>query len=144
MPPLSAESGFSRNQIPGFYGRFLSNLLQNSIESMAEIRKICRKNLWLKSVDSAVGFRGIYIKFWRILYHFICHQLPRKHQNAVWILRWIIFYKIQWISVANLETDVTWSMELDERVWPKIRHLAPLEGCICAFEECVYWGQKVP
>ena len=30
------------------------------------------------------------------------------------------------------------------RVQPKIRHLAPLDGCTCAFEEWVYWGQKVP
>ena len=30
------------------------------------------------------------------------------------------------------------------RVLPKIRHLAPLDGCACAFEECVYGGRKVP
>ena len=30
------------------------------------------------------------------------------------------------------------------RVRPKIRHLAPLDGCSCAFEERVYWGRKVP
>ena len=30
------------------------------------------------------------------------------------------------------------------RVRPKIRHLAPLDGCACAFEECVYGGRKVP
>ena len=30
------------------------------------------------------------------------------------------------------------------RVQQKIRHLAPLEGCACAFEESVYGGQKVP
>ena len=29
------------------------------------------------------------------------------------------------------------------RVWPKIRHLAPLDGCACAFEEWVYGGPKV-
>ena len=27
---------------------------------------------------------------------------------------------------------------------PKIRHLAPLDGCACAFEELVYGGRKVP
>ena len=31
-----------------------------------------------------------------------------------------------------------------QRVRPKIRHLAPLEGCVCAFEEWVYGGQNVP
>ena len=30
------------------------------------------------------------------------------------------------------------------RVRPKIRHLAPLNGCACAFEEQVYGGRKVP
>ena len=28
------------------------------------------------------------------------------------------------------------------RVWQNIRHLAPLDGCACAFEEWVYRGQK--
>ena len=30
------------------------------------------------------------------------------------------------------------------RVQPKIRHLAPLDGCACAFEEWVYGGRKAP
>ena len=30
------------------------------------------------------------------------------------------------------------------RVRPKIRHLAPLDGCTCAFEEWVYGGRKEP
>ena len=30
------------------------------------------------------------------------------------------------------------------RVQPKIRHLAPLDGCTCAYEEWVYGGRKVP
>ena len=30
------------------------------------------------------------------------------------------------------------------RVRPKFRHLAPLDGCACAFEERVYGGRKVP
>ena len=30
------------------------------------------------------------------------------------------------------------------RVRPKIRHLAPLDGCACTFEEWVYGGRKVP
>ena len=30
------------------------------------------------------------------------------------------------------------------RVCPKVRHLAPLVGCACAFEERVYGGRKVP
>ena len=29
-------------------------------------------------------------------------------------------------------------------VQPKIRHLAPLDGCACVFEEWVYRGRKVP
>ena len=34
--------------------------------------------------------------------------------------------------------------ESRRRFRPKIRHLAPLDGCACAFEEWVYGGQKVP
>ena len=30
------------------------------------------------------------------------------------------------------------------RVRQKIRYLDPLDDCACAFEECVYGGQKVP
>ena len=30
------------------------------------------------------------------------------------------------------------------RVQPKIRHLAPLDGCACAFGEWLYGGRKVP
>ena len=30
------------------------------------------------------------------------------------------------------------------RVKLKIRHLAPLDGCTCVFEEWIYGGQKVP
>ena len=31
-----------------------------------------------------------------------------------------------------------------QRVRPNIRHLAPLDGCACVFEEWIYGGQKVP
>ena len=34
--------------------------------------------------------------------------------------------------------------ESRRKVRPKIRHLAPLDGCACAFKEWVYGGQKVP
>ena len=37
----------------------------------------------------------------------------------------------------------TWSIEVD-KVQPTIRHLAPLDGCTCTFEEWVYGGRKVP
>ena len=30
------------------------------------------------------------------------------------------------------------------RVWSKLRHLAPLDGCACAIEEWVYGGRKEP
>ena len=30
------------------------------------------------------------------------------------------------------------------RVWPKIRHLAPPDGCACVFEEWVYGRRKIP
>ena len=47
-------------------------------------------------------------------------------------------------SRQSLHCSHTWSMEVDERVRPKIRRLAPLDVCACAFEEWVYGGRKVP
>ena len=44
----------------------------------------------------------------------------------------------------SLRCSHTWSMEVDEGYQPKIRHLAPLDGCKCVFEEWVYGGWKVP
>ena len=38
----------------------------------------------------------------------------------------------------------TWRYGSRRRVRPNIRHLAPLDGCACAFEEWIYGGQKVP
>ena len=35
-------------------------------------------------------------------------------------------------------------MEEDVGSDKKIRHLDPLDGCACAFEELVYGGRKVP
>ena len=35
-------------------------------------------------------------------------------------------------------------MEVDEGSDQKIRHLAPMDGRACAFEERVYGGRKVP
>ena len=32
---------------------------------------------------------------------------------------------------ASLRCSHTWSMEVDNWVWPKIIHLAPLDGCTC-------------
>ena len=31
-----------------------------------------------------------------------------------------------------------------QRVWWKMEHLAPLDGCACVFEEWIYGGRKVP
>ena len=41
----------------------------------------------------------------------------------------------------SLFADMTYGSR--RRVRSKIRHLAPLDGCACAFEEWVYGGRKV-
>ena len=46
-------------------------------------------------------------------------------------------------SRQSLRCSHTWSMEVDEGSYQKSRHLAPLDGCACVFEEWVYGGQKV-
>ena len=35
-------------------------------------------------------------------------------------------------------------MEVDEGSDQTIRHITPLGGCACVFEECIYGGRKVP
>ena len=45
-------------------------------------------------------------------------------------------------SRQSLRCSLTWSMEVRQRVRPKIRCLAPFDGCACTFEEWVYGGQK--
>ena len=45
-------------------------------------------------------------------------------------------------SSQSFRCSHTWSMEVDKTVRPKIRHLAPLDGCACAFEEWVTEDEK--
>ena len=50
------------------------------------------------------------------------------------------------IRAVSLEPSLFAHMNYGSRrrVRPKIRHLAPLDGCTCVFEEWIYRGQKVP
>ena len=57
--------------------------------------------------------------------------------------------RLRWVCASaqshqSLRYSHTWSMKVGWRVWPKIRHLAPLNDCACVFEEWVYGGRKVP
>ena len=54
----------------------------------------------------------------------ICHQLPWNHQNSVWILQGIIFYGIQLIFAANLETG-DWE-KLDIIFFTAQGHITPM------------------
>ena len=65
---------------------------------------------------------------------YLSHRRPAKVQAS---LR---------IRAVSPETSLFAHMKYGSRrrVRPKIRHLAPLDGCACAFEEWVYGGQKLP
>ena len=56
--------------------------------------------------------------------------------------------RLRWacVSAQSPEPSLFTHMKYGSRrrVWPKIRDLAPLDGCPCAFEEWVYGGRKVP
>ena len=50
------------------------------------------------------------------------------------------------IRAVSLEPSLFAHMKYgsSQRIGQKIRRLASLNGCACAFDECVYGGQKVP
>ena len=63
-------------------------------------------------------------------------QSRKGISNTIWARSWDYgTYHIG--DQRRLRCSHTWSMEVD-------RHLAPLDGCACAFEERVYGGWKVP
>ena len=65
---------------------------------------------------------------------FLSHSWPAKAQVSLCI------------RTVSPEPSLFAHMKYENRrrVRPKIRHLAPLDDCTCAFEEWVYGGQKLP
>ena len=65
---------------------------------------------------------------------YLSHRRPAKAQASL---------RIRAVSPEpSLFTHMKYGRRL--RFWRKIRHLAPLDGSTCAFEEWVYGGRKVP
>ena len=69
------------------------------------------------------------IRFW-----YLSHRRPAKDQASL---------RTRAVSpepslFAHMQYGSRW------RVRPKLGLLSPLNGCACAFEECVYGGRKVP
>ena len=64
----------------------------------------------------------------------LSHRWPKKAQASLGI------------HAVSPEPSLFAHMKYESRrrVWPKIRHLAPLDGCPCAFEEWVYGRRKEP
>ena len=65
---------------------------------------------------------------------YLSHRRPAKAQAS---LR---------MCAVSPETSLFANMKYGSRRRgrPKIRHLAPLDGCACAFEEWAYGGRKIP
>ena len=69
------------------------------------------------------------MRFW-----YLSHRRPGKAQASLCIRA----VSPEPSMFAHMKYGSRW------RVWPKIRHLAPLDGCACIFEEWIYGGQKMP
>ena len=69
------------------------------------------------------------VRFW-----YLSHRWPAKAQAS---LR---------IRAVSPQPSLFEHMNYGSRQWvrQKIKHIAPLDGCACAFEEWVYKGWKVP
>ena len=85
--------------------------------------------------------------FYDIIY--LAHQDYFSPHIRLWYLshRWPV--KVQarlQICAVSTEPSLFAHMKYGSRrrFRPKIRHLGPLDGCACAFEEWVYGGRKVP
>ena len=96
--------------------------------------------------------------FFFLFFFFFCYNIS----EVFWSLKIPSFYVVctwhgnfsylscdvcritKWASPWDFGTYHRRPAKAQARVWPKIRHQAPLDGCACAFEEWVYEGRKVP
>ena len=64
----------------------------------------------------------------------------------VWYLAHRRQRRLRRACAVSSEPSLFAHMKCGSRRWvgPKIRHLAPVDGCVCSFEDLVYGGQKVP
>ena len=67
--------------------------------------------------------------------------IPKYEMERNWASSWWNLSH-RWPAKASLFAHMTYGSRW--RVWPKIRNLAPLDGCACLFEEWVYGGWNVP
>ena len=89
--------------------------------------------------------------FWKAVKHVYCLPLLTVKWTSSWDFgtyhtgdqRRLRRACISAQSRQSLRCSHTWSMEVNEGSDQNIRHLAPLDGCACAFEEWVYGGRKV-
>ena len=65
---------------------------------------------------------------------YLSHRRPEKAQAS-----------LRWCTVSPEPSLFPYmKYRSTQRVWPKIRHLVPLDSCACAFEEWIYGGRKEP
>ena len=94
---------------------------------------------------TVIAYNNIYIlpSLWYL--HNSCHPgCCLEHvKNLKNVRRWK-WYLSQLMRLWYLSHRRSWKYGSWQRVRQKIRHLAPLDGCACVFEEWVYGGWKVP
>ena len=90
------------------------------------------KNVKIDQIQSKYWLTGNLSQLMRLWY--LSHRRPAKAQASL---------RIRAVSPEpSLFAHIKYGSR--RRIRIKIRHLAPLDGCTCAFEEWVYGGRKVP
>ena len=81
------------------------------------------------------------------LYFILISYMYMSQRMGLWYLshrRPVKPQAILGICTVSPEPSLTWRMEVDKGSDQNFRHLAPLDGCTCTFEEWVYGERKVP
>ena len=114
----------------------LWNVQLNAVISIEKVKQNCSEgfgdfkiiiNFWQATVDSRDHLSQL-MGLW-----YLSHSRPAKAQASL---------RIRAVSPeSSLFAHIKYANK--ERVRQKIRHLAQLDGCACAFEEWVYGGRKV-
>ena len=93
----------------------------------------------------------IILRFFHDASHY--YRLATETKMSQLLRLWYLSHRRPAKAQASLRIRAVWSepslfahMKYGSRrrIWPKIRLLALLNGCACAFEEWVYGGRKVP
>ena len=133
MPGLYFIWGGTPTPSGQFGSKYLPKLADFSLFELREKLKMfrkCRKieHFGPKLLPEILKMSQL-IRLW-----YLSHRRPAKAQVSLWI------------CAVSPELSLFAHMKYGSRrrVWPKMRHLAPVDGCACAFEEWVFGGWLAP